>query len=189
MDKRSLSERDLCTKFIAPAISAAGWDIQRQVREEVSFTKGRIIVRGKLHSRGKSRRADFILYHQPNLPPVVIEAKDNAHGADDGVQRTLDYAKVLDMQATPLCSTRRARSPSSWSAWWTPSSMKRSCTRPAAPAACLGGGRASSRLNSGLQSVLTMPTHHAIWKVGQPTLQLKASSVCSEVWMAHAVAA
>jgi type I restriction enzyme R subunit len=52
MDKKSLSERDICTKFIAPAISAAGWDIQRQVREEVSFTKGRVIVRGKLHSRG-----------------------------------------------------------------------------------------------------------------------------------------
>lgn len=61
MDKKSLSERDICTKFITPAIEQAGWDIKKQVREEVSFTKGRIIVRGKLHSRGESRRADFIL--------------------------------------------------------------------------------------------------------------------------------
>ena len=97
MNKKTLSERDICTKFIAPAISAAGWDIQRQVREEVSFTKGRIIVRGKLHSRGKSRRADFILYHQPNLPLAVIEAKDNTHTVGDGMQQALDYAEALDV--------------------------------------------------------------------------------------------
>lgn len=97
MNKKSLSERDICTKFIAPAITAAGWDIQRQVREEVSFTKGRIIVRGKLHSRGKSRRADFILYHQPNLPLAVIEAKDNTHSLGDGMQQALDYAEALDV--------------------------------------------------------------------------------------------
>ena len=97
MDKKSLSERDICTKFIAPAIQKAGWDIQRQVREEVSFTNGRIIVRGKLHSRGKSRRADFILYHQPNLPLAVIEAKDNKHSVSAGIQQALDYAESLDV--------------------------------------------------------------------------------------------
>lgn len=97
MDKKLLSERDICTKFIAPAIQQAGWDIQRQVREEVSFTKGRIIVRGKLHSRGKSRRADFILYHQPNLPLAVIEAKDNKHSVSAGIQQALDYAESLDV--------------------------------------------------------------------------------------------
>jgi type I restriction enzyme R subunit len=97
MDKKSLSERDICTKFIAPAIRQAGWDIQKQVREEVSFTKGRIIVRGKLHSRGKARRADFILYHQPNLPIAVIEAKDNKHTVSSGIQQALDYAEALDV--------------------------------------------------------------------------------------------
>ncbi len=97
LNKKSLSERDICTKFIAPAIQNAGWDIQRQVREEVSFTKGRIIVRGKLHTRGKSRRADFILYHQPNLPLAVIEAKDNKHSVSAGIQQALDYAESLDV--------------------------------------------------------------------------------------------
>jgi type I site-specific restriction endonuclease len=48
MDKKSLSERDICTKFITPALRQAGWDEKLQIREEVSFTKGRIIVRGKL---------------------------------------------------------------------------------------------------------------------------------------------
>lgn len=79
MDKKSLSERDICAKSIAPAIQQARWDIQRQVREEVSFTKGRIIVQGRLHTRGNPRRADFILYYQANLPLAVIEAKDNKH--------------------------------------------------------------------------------------------------------------
>ena len=97
MNKKTLSERDICSKFIAPAISAAGWDIQRQVREEVSFTKGRVIVRGKLHSRGKSLRADFIVYHQPNLPLAVIEAKDNTHTVGDGMQQALGYAEALDV--------------------------------------------------------------------------------------------
>jgi len=97
VDKKSLSERDICTKFVAPAIQRAGWDIQNQVREEVSFTKGRVIVRGKLHSRGQARRADFILYHQPNLRLAVIEAKDNKHGIGAGMQQALDYAEALDV--------------------------------------------------------------------------------------------
>ena len=97
MDMKSLSERDICTKFITPAVQQAGWDIQRQVREEVSFTKGRIIVRGKLHSRGESRRADYILYHQPNLPIAIIEAKDNKHSLGSGMQQALGYAEALDV--------------------------------------------------------------------------------------------
>lgn len=97
MDKKSLSERDICSKYIAPAIQQAGWDMYKQVREEVSFTKGRIIVRGKLHSRGEARRADFILYHQRNLPLAVIEAKDNKHSIGSGMQQALGYAEVLDV--------------------------------------------------------------------------------------------
>ena len=60
MDKHALSERDICTKFITPAVRRAGWDVMSQIREEVSFTKGRIIVRGKLVSRGKAKRADYV---------------------------------------------------------------------------------------------------------------------------------
>jgi type I restriction enzyme R subunit len=92
-----LSERDICSKYIAPAIQQAGWDMHKQVREEVSFTKGRIIVRGKLHTRGESRRADFILYHQANLPIAVIEAKDNKHSLGHCMQQALGYAEALDI--------------------------------------------------------------------------------------------
>ena len=60
--KKSLSERDICSKYIAPALERAGWNIQTQVREEVSFTDGRIYVKGNLSTRGKRKRADYILY-------------------------------------------------------------------------------------------------------------------------------
>ena len=70
MDKHTLTERDICTKFITPAIAAAGWDIQTQVREQVYFTKGRVIVRGKKVKRGKGKFADYILFYKPNIPLI-----------------------------------------------------------------------------------------------------------------------
>lgn len=76
INKTSLSERDICTKFITPAVKQAGWDEMTQIREEVSFTKGRIIVRGKMVSRGQAKRADYVLYFKPNIPLAIIEAKD-----------------------------------------------------------------------------------------------------------------
>jgi type I restriction enzyme R subunit len=94
---KTLSERDICSKFITPAITKAGWDLHAQIREEVSFTKGRIIVRGKLHTRGQQKRADYILYYKPNLPIAVIEAKDNTHSVGDGMQQALNYAETLDV--------------------------------------------------------------------------------------------
>src|SRR3984885_2383367 len=97
MDKRSLSERDICTKFITPALRQAGWDEMLQIREELGFTKGRIIVRGKLVTRGQAKRADYILYYKPNIPLALIEAKDSSHSVGDGMQQALDYAATLDI--------------------------------------------------------------------------------------------
>ncbi|MBR0749112.1 DEAD/DEAH box helicase family protein [Bradyrhizobium japonicum] len=97
MDKRGLSERDICTKFITPALRSAGWDEMLQIREEVGFTKGRIIVRGKLVTRGRAKRADYVLYYKPNIPLALIEAKDNTHSVGDGMQQGLDYAATLDI--------------------------------------------------------------------------------------------
>ena len=97
IDKRSLSERDVCTKFITPALRDAGWDEVHQLREEVSFTNGRIIVRGKLVSRGRAKRADYLLSYQPNLPIALIEAKDNRHAIGDGMQQALGYAETLNI--------------------------------------------------------------------------------------------
>lgn len=76
MNKKDLTERDICTKFITPALVRAEWDVLSQIREQVHFTKGRIIVRGKLVTRGKAKFTDYILYHKPNVPIALIEAKD-----------------------------------------------------------------------------------------------------------------
>lgn len=97
MNKKNLSERDICTKYITPAIEKAGWDTQLQVLEEVSFTDGKIYVRGKMTARGTRKRADYILYYKPNIPIAIIEAKDNNHSVRAGIQQGLDYAKILDI--------------------------------------------------------------------------------------------
>ena len=93
LEKKSLSERDICTKYITPALKEAGWDIKNQIREEVSFTAGKIYVRGKLVQRGKQKRADFILYHKPHLPIALIEAKDNNHTISSGIQQAIRLCK------------------------------------------------------------------------------------------------
>jgi type I restriction enzyme R subunit len=97
MTKHQLSERDICTKFITPALEQAGWDIATQVREEFPLTKGRIIVRGKLHTRAQNKRADYVLFYKPNMPIAVIEAKDNKHSLGDGMQQGLGYAEMLQV--------------------------------------------------------------------------------------------
>ena len=97
MLKKQLSERDICTKFITPALEQAGWDVISQVREEFALTKGRIIVRGKLHTRGKHKRADYVLFYKPNIPIAIIEAKDNNHTVGDGMQQALGYAEMLQV--------------------------------------------------------------------------------------------
>lgn len=102
MDKRQFSERDICTKFITPAIQQAGWQ-QHQFREEVSLTAGRVMVRGKLASRiknpdakGGPKRADFVLYGRPNVPIAIVEAKQAKFSVGHGMQQALAYAEMLD---------------------------------------------------------------------------------------------
>lgn len=96
MNIKSLSESDICAKYITPAIIQAGWDEATQIRREVSFTAGRIIVRGKLVTRGRAKRADYVLYYE-HFPIAVVEAKDNNHAVGDGMQQALDYATSLNI--------------------------------------------------------------------------------------------
>jgi type I restriction enzyme R subunit len=95
--KKDLSERDICTQFILPALIKAGWHPQTQIREEVGFTAGRIYVKGNLTVRGQRKRADYILYYKPNIPLAIIEAKDNKHSVKAGIQQALGYAQTLDI--------------------------------------------------------------------------------------------
>lgn len=97
MDKKALTERDICTKFITPAISKGGWDVQAQVREQVYLTRGRVQVRGKLVARGEQKFADYVLYFKPNIPVAVVEAKDNNQAIGAGPAASLNYAEMLDV--------------------------------------------------------------------------------------------
>jgi type I restriction enzyme R subunit len=102
MDKFQLSERDICTKLITPAIQAAGWQ-QSQFREEVTLTDGRVMVRGKLAARirnpdakGGPKRADYVLYARPGVPIAIVEAKQARFKVGHGMQQALAYAEMLD---------------------------------------------------------------------------------------------
>jgi len=97
MDKKQFSERDICTKYITPALERSGWDIATQIREEFALTNGRVLVRGNLHTRAKNKRADYVLFYKPNIPIAIIEAKDNNHSIADGMQQGLGYAEMLEV--------------------------------------------------------------------------------------------
>jgi type I restriction enzyme R subunit len=100
MNKKTLTETDIRTKFITPAIvgeNGSKWDVMTQVREEVYFTKGRVIVRGKTVKRGEAKKADYLLDYKPNLPLAVVEAKDNNQSVGAGMPQALEYAEILDV--------------------------------------------------------------------------------------------
>lgn len=109
MDKYQLSERDICTKFITPAIRQAGWE-PHQFREEVNLTDGRVVVRGKLAARirnpeakGGPKRDGYVLYACPNLPIAVVEAKQARFSVGHGMQQVFTYKKsalVAETEAT-----------------------------------------------------------------------------------------
>ena len=107
MNKKLLSETDIRSKFITPALcgpNGAGWDLMTQLKEEAYFTKGRVVVRGKTVQRGEAKKADYLLYYKPNLPIAVIEAKDNNHAVGDGMQQALGYAEILDVPFAYSCN-------------------------------------------------------------------------------------
>ena len=102
MNKHDLSERDICTKLITPAILLAGWN-QEQFREEVKLTPGRVIVRGRVAQRvkdpeakGGPKRSDYVLYAKPNIALATLEAKRNVFPVGHGMQQALGYAEMLD---------------------------------------------------------------------------------------------
>jgi len=99
MNKKDLTEADIRSKFITPALvpPKGNWDLMTQLREEVYFTKGRVIVRGQKVKRGEAKKADYLLYYKTGIPLAVIEAKDNNHSVGAGMAQALEYAEILDV--------------------------------------------------------------------------------------------
>ncbi|MEI6609078.1 MAG: DEAD/DEAH box helicase family protein [Deltaproteobacteria bacterium] len=99
INKKELSEIDICDLFITPAIKNAGWDPVNQIRREVTLTPGPVIVRGNMSSRNKKKKkfADYVLYQEPGVPIAVVEAKDNKNTVSQGIQQALGYAEILEV--------------------------------------------------------------------------------------------
>jgi hypothetical protein len=137
MNIKELTEADIRSKYITPAIIGDGakWDLMTQVREEIYFTKGRVIVRNKRVRRGEASKADYILFYRPNVPLAVIEAKDNNHSVGDGMQQPLPTRKLWTSPsptaptALPSLNTieRAPASSSSVRFRWTSSLLPPSC--------------------------------------------------------------
>lgn len=99
INKKELTETDICDLFITPAIQVAGWDQMRQIRREVILTPGPIIVRGDMSTRNKKKKkvADYVLFWEPGVPVAIVEAKDNNHTVSHGMQQALGYAEILQL--------------------------------------------------------------------------------------------
>ncbi|HCN6213448.1 DEAD/DEAH box helicase [Escherichia coli] len=93
----NLTEADIITKCVMPAILNAGWDNTTQIRQEVKLRDGKVIVRGKVAARRTVKSADIVLYHKPGIPLAVIEAKANKHEIGKGMQQGMEYARLLDV--------------------------------------------------------------------------------------------
>lgn len=90
-----MNEEDTKLKLITPAVEKAGWNKMRQMFCEYSYTDGEIIVRGKMTTRGKRKKVDYLLMHQRDVPIAVIEAKDTQHAVGAGMQQGIGYAADL----------------------------------------------------------------------------------------------
>jgi type I restriction enzyme R subunit len=99
MNKKSLSESDICDKFIRPAMEQAGWDGMAQIYREFPLRAGRVVVHGRRARRDATTvlRADYALFFKPNIPLAVVEAKDNHHAMGAGMAQAIHYAELLDV--------------------------------------------------------------------------------------------
>lgn len=95
IDKTQLSEADICAKFITPALIESGWDLHTQIFQEYTLSPGKITVRGSKSTRGSLRSADYVLFHKPNIPIAIIEAKKNVKPVGAGMQQALAYSEML----------------------------------------------------------------------------------------------
>ena len=99
MNKKDLSESDICDKFIRPAMEKAGWHGMDQIYREFPLRAGRVVVRGQKAQRDKTTvlRADYALFYKANIPLAVVEAKDNKHAVGAGMGQAIQYAQLLDV--------------------------------------------------------------------------------------------
>lgn len=93
------NEADSCRRFVVPKLQGAGWDNEpHQIREQVTFTDGRIVVVGRKGVRRPGKRVDYLLRYRPDFAIAVVEAKASYKSASDGMQQAKDYAELLGLR-------------------------------------------------------------------------------------------
>jgi type I restriction enzyme, R subunit len=97
IDKKTLKEQEICSKFVTPALTQVGWDLLSQIREQYTITKGQVLIEGSYYARGSPKFADYVLFYRPYVPLAIIEAKDNNHSVGQGMQQALGYAQMMDI--------------------------------------------------------------------------------------------
>lgn len=95
LSKKEMTEEDIKFHYITPAI-VSKWD-KDKITMETKITDGKINLRGNLISREKPKKADYVLYLNPNKPIAIVEAKDNKHSISYGLQQAMTYAEMLDV--------------------------------------------------------------------------------------------
>ena len=90
-----MTEEDIKFHYISPAI-VSKWD-KDKITMETKITDGKINLRGNLISREQPKKADYVLYLNPNKPIAIVEAKDNKHSMSFGLQQAMTYAEMLDV--------------------------------------------------------------------------------------------
>ena len=91
-----LSEEDIKSRYIQPALEDKGWD-KFHMRLEYPYTPGQIIVQGSMKHRKRGKRVDYLLFTEDNSPIAIVEEKDRKHAPADVIQQSIDYAKDLDL--------------------------------------------------------------------------------------------
>ena len=99
-----LTEEDVRAKYIDPSIRNAGWSEELQIRREVFFTDGKIIIQKNKTKRGKRKKADYVLSYKTNLPLAIIEAKKNTFTIGHGMQQGIEYGEILDIPFIYSCN-------------------------------------------------------------------------------------
>ena len=91
------NEADTCRTYVVPKLHAAGWE-DEQIREQVTFTDGRIVPIGGRATRKKQKRADYVLRYRRDFPIAVVEAKAAYHHPADGLPQAKAYAETLGLK-------------------------------------------------------------------------------------------
>lgn len=93
--KNEMTEEDIKFQYINPAIESK-WD-RNKISMETRITDGMINLRGNTVSRSEAKKADYILYINPQKPIAIVEAKSNKYSVSHGLQQAMQYAEMLDV--------------------------------------------------------------------------------------------